>query len=649
MGHKQIRLGQLIAPFGPGAIYTDRRGTPHVVCGLDAWHRKYSDATGLQDCDDLKEFLIFEPRLASLLGVEVFRSPADFRAVRKGQTPAPNSGLYTPAHRFPRWYRHSRSGKLSRFNLSTRKLPPEKEGRWLPVRFVAACEAGHLCEFPWKEWLECSCPGDGDLYLTDRGGSELSSIKIECRSCPPGSTGTKGRNLAGTMRIPEPGGEPSDFAKDGIGCPGDRPWLGEGANEACTSNLVGALLNQLNLYYPRVQSAILLPDVSITDATVLQLRQKLEEDPSIGTLKMLWQFNDKSFDMVLPAAMVSLSKAGVEGTPDQVKAALESLFEGAAVVQGSGAGLSAPESRMAAFRRSEYDSLRATLDDPIAFPDLRVVEKPVASDLTSWISKVNLVERLRETRVFFGFDRLRTQGDQLQDMPDRAIKQLFARPPKLESRWLPAVKVYGEGLYVELQHERIVRWQEANESRLRKRLSPQFIDRLYENRQTIPPLTAVDWVWASRYLLVHTLAHIVLNQLVFECGYSSASLRERLFVSADPGAPMAGFLIYTAAGDADGTLGGLVRLGYPDRFSPMFRRALSRAAWCSADPVCSEDLGGTGSQLANMAACHACVLLPETSCETINNGLDRAMVVGTPDERTLGAMWSLVASGAEKE
>jgi hypothetical protein len=148
--------------------------------------------------------------------------------------------------------------------------------------------------------------------------------------------------------------------------------------------------------------------------------------------------------------------------------------------------------------------------------------------------------------------------------------------------------------------------------------------------------------WASRYLLVHTLAHVLINQIVFECGYSTASLRERLYVSSDPEAPMAGLLIYTSAGDSEGTLGGLVRLGRTDRLGQVFARAMSRASWCSADPVCSENLGGQGSQLANLAACHACVLLPETACETINHALDRAMILGTPENRESGAFsWLL--------
>lgn len=165
-------------------------------------------------------------------------------------------------------------------------------------------------------------------------------------------------------------------------------------------------------------------------------------------------------------------------------------------------------------------------------------------------------------------------------------------------------------------------------------MSDQFVTRLAEVFQTLPPLGAANRIWASWYLLIHTLAHILINQLVFECGYSTASLRERLYISADAAAPMAGFLIYTARWRFRRNIGraGATWVG-PERLGDVVRRALSRASWCSADPVCSENLGGQGSRLANLVACHACTLLPETSCETVNQGLDRGMVVGTPANR----------------
>ena len=295
------------------------------------------------------------------------------------------------------------------------------------------------------------------------------------------------------------------------------------------------------------------------------------------------------------------------------------------------------------FGRAEFNVIRSEVNDSTRIPNLRVIPSQVPPDLVPWLSRVNLVERLRETRVLYGFDRLEPDPQPLAGMPEAAMTQLFRTPPNQPTdRWLPAIEVFGEGIYIELSEERIDQWQNNNTDWLADRLDDDFVTRLGGVFQTLPPLGAANRSWASRYLLVHSLAHVLINQFVFECGYSTASLRERLYVSADANAPMAGILIYTAAGDSEGTLGGLVRLGRGERLGPVVRRALSRASWCSADPVCSENLGGQGSRQANLAACHACVLLPETSCETINQGLDRAMIVGTPDAREPGWMAELL-------
>lgn len=643
MGHKQIRIGQLVTTFGPGSIYTDRRGIPHVVCGLDHWFKSYDPTTGLVPCQAPDEFLRFEPRLAALLRVDLFRIPPDFRASRRGTTPPPNAWLYTPALRFPRWYRNSRTRRMRRLNLSTIRIEPDPEGgRWLPVRFVAVCAGGHLCEFPWKQWIECTCSGDGDLYLLDSGGSELTSIRVECRSCPEGSKGRRGRHLGGTtMRPNEEQGEESAFQGVGIECPGERPWLGEDANEPCSHPLVGALINQTNLYFPRTISAILLPDLQADDV-VTQTRSDLEQDAGIcGIARTLWNMNMRPDAVVL--AQASLAKRKIVREPGQVEKALASLFEPGGSVVTNAAQPANPESELLSFRRAEFNIIRNEVNDPQLIPSLRVVPSTVPEDLVRWLSRVNLVERLRETRVFYGFDRLEQNSQPLAGMPDSAMTQLFRNPPtQSQDRWLPAVEVFGEGIYLELNDNCITQWQSDNAAWLKTRLDDAFIMRLGGIFHTLPPAGQADRAWASRYLLVHSLAHILINQLVFECGYSTASLRERLYVSNDPQAPMASILIYTAAGDSEGTLGGLVRLGRPERLGPIVRRALSRASWCSADPVCSENLGGQGSRLANLAACHACVLLPETSCETINQGLDRAMIVGTPDDREKGLMAELI-------
>jgi hypothetical protein len=156
-----------------------------------------------------------------------------------------------------------------------------------------------------------------------------------------------------------------------------------------------------------------------------------------------------------------------------------------------------------------------------------------------------------------------------------------------------------------------------------------------EREQEVRPVTA-------KFVLLHTLAHLLIGQLTYECGYGSSSLRERIYCDLyDGDEPMSGFLIYTAAGDSEGTMGGLVRQGMPGRLERTVAAALRRADWCSYDPVCMES-AGQGPDSCNLAACHGCAVLPETSCEEGNRLLDRGIVVGTPDSRGIGLFGDLV-------
>jgi hypothetical protein len=639
MGNKQIRTGQLIAPFGPGSLYTDSSGTPQVLCGLDHWFKKWDQTNGLVDCEDRTEFERSDQRLSALLHVDRFCTPPDFRIS------PPNAFLNIPTQRFPCWYRHTKTGKLRRFNLETNRIDrPQGGGRWQPVRFVAICASGHLCEFPWKEWIGCQCTTQEGLRLTDRGGSELSSIRVACETCPSGSSGHRGKSLAGTTTKPtsgeQPPGDQSKFQQAGISCTGDRPWLGQGANDKqCTSPLIGALINQTNLYFPRTIAAIGVPDLRPQSESVARLRGELDADPMIAIARSVWNIGLDKHSTAAVIMEETLRKRDILFAEGDVEETLSVLFDPAATaIPGGAIPPTEPESDVLMFRRAEFNIIRNLVNDPDHIKDLRVIPTTVAPSLSGWFNKVNLVERLRETKVFYGFDRLEQPNqNSLVGMPETAMQQLFRTPPvQPHDRWLPAVETYGEGIYLEVNEQSLSRWQHEQADWLAHRLDDSMVLRLQGQYKTLPPLGPADRSWASRYLLVHSLAHVLINQLVYECGYGTASLRERLYISSDPGAPMAGILIYTAAGDSEGTLGGLVRLGRPDRLGPVLRRALSRASWCSADPVCSEPRGGQGSQLANLAACHACVLLPETSCETINQGLDRAMIVGVPSDRHRG-------------
>jgi hypothetical protein len=279
-----------------------------------------------------------------------------------------------------------------------------------------------------------------------------------------------------------------------------------------------------------------------------------------------------------------------------------------------------------AFRRAEYRALRIERDEEqllIRAPKMHHYENALASAF----ERVMLVHKLRETRALTGFTRVfPAAGTSLQE------KMRLLRREQPQQPWLPAYIVYGEGLFFEFNEKRVREWESRPQVIERVRgLDAHYIIAQRNRRMPVEPVV-------PRFVLLHTFAHLVINRLTFECGYSSAALRERLFVSANPKAPMAGILIYTAAGDAEGTMGGLVRMGQPTYLEPMMRRALEAASWCSADPVCMEmgRRGGQGPDSCNLAACHGCGLIPETACEHFNRFLDRGCVVGDLEDPQLG-------------
>jgi hypothetical protein len=283
------------------------------------------------------------------------------------------------------------------------------------------------------------------------------------------------------------------------------------------------------------------------------------------------------------------------------------------------------------FRRQEYEALREGRGDETTA--LQVEIRPAShygDELGRVFERIGLVRKLRETRVLSGFSRL-------LPVEDPANADLLPVAESNAISWLPATVVYGEGLFLELSAGRLSAWAAA----------PGVAERIadlsahYNRRRLERGLS--ERVIAPKYVLLHTFAHLLITQLAFDCGYGSASLRERIYCDIeDPERPMQGILIYTASGDSEGTLGGLVRQGEPDRLPAIIFRALSRAQWCSSDPVCIES-AGQGSDNANLAACHGCVLVPETSCEQGNRLLDRGIIIGTPSRPSAGYFSSINA------
>jgi len=119
--------------------------------------------------------------------------------------------------------------------------------------------------------------------------------------------------------------------------------------------------------------------------------------------------------------------------------------------------------------------------------------------------------------------------------------------------------------------------------------------------------------------------------VALDCGYSAASIRERIY-SADGSAgeePMAVSCLYTAAPDAEGTLGGLVSLAEPN-VSAAFSTRRCAARRCAVPIQCARTTFRANTiPAATGPLAHACLFLPETSCECGNRYLDRSVLEAT--------------------
>jgi hypothetical protein len=230
--------------------------------------------------------------------------------------------------------------------------------------------------------------------------------------------------------------------------------------------------------------------------------------------------------------------------------------------------------------------------------------------LTDHVVSVGQVRRVREVRALQGFRRHSGDADLISaDLgPDRKRMPAY-----------PAIELFGEGIFLRFDEDRLAAWESLPEVKARA-------DILINRRAAIQWASRLD-VPEPRYIALHTLAHLLIRRLAFASGYSSASLQERIYANSGRPDRTAGILIYVAAGDAQGTLGGLVRLGNPDKVMSLILAALGDADVCSNDPVCIES-DRQGSAFLNLSACHGCSLVSETSCETGNRLLDRQLVLG---------------------
>ena len=597
MAQNQLRQSSLILGTGPGALTVLQDGSTVIIPGIDAWYvtRKFPMAPKIPD--DVK---IHDALLEKNLGVQYFVVPP-----AKGISEDSDSD-YLHASLFPSWLVCYSCNALIKVNEPNRikcsrcsKLGKVSK-KMVQTNFVIACEDGHLDEFPWNEWVHRGvrniCPNP-ELIFKANGVVQLSSQQIICTCC------NKRRDLAGTSTSSEDGStELSKMLEPGsvFICNGSKPWLRQ-THTQCNKNVRMVLRSSNNIYFANTVSSILVPSHLGRHSEALE---RIESSNQKGKY-LAWLLRN-SYDYKKVAMAIKVNETDhYEGiTEEDLASALSELYS-----QDNHQPNENLENVDAFDRTPEWIALSNLREDKGM-----VVRKVSDFDGTPFgIDLIHAVPSLKKTTALKGFTRLKPR-----DISPAHGRQLMRREPfGAAANWLPAIQQSGEGIFITLSNDKVQEWIDFPEVQDR---ANTILNNLKKNDREIPGVEV-----SAKFILLHSLAHILIQELVIECGYTSASLAERIYADRE----QCGILIYTASASSDGTMGGLVEMSHPDQLLNALMNGLERARWCSNDPVCME-LGniGQGNSGSNLAACHSCCLLPETACEHFNQGLDRAMLIG---------------------
>lgn len=590
---RTIPRSQAIYPYGPGAIL-DWGQECFVVLDTrrDAWRRAPK---------------ITLARLQHRLGAaDGFRLPP---VVREGR-----HALALDVQRFPSWLFCPRCRRMWRWGRAQEVAGNGKAPKCgtrgcgqstilVPVRYVAVCENGHIADVDWHRWAHADQPRTAgpcdptraELFFDARAdkGATLDALSIRCGACGSKRTLKDILNLNALSRI-------------GQRCRGRQPWQSRQDEVPCDQKLRVLQRSQTAVHYADIVSAL--------DLTIAQADDGSEMDDAMQrVIEALLITNETEAEPYIDAFVRKVSSVlGQPITKDDVRQWIKSHF-GSSGAQSSSVIDTFDRTSEMDLLLEEWPAL-TTPTDPSASRAPLVVkrdESPSGLSPLSGIKAVYLIERLREVRALRGFRRVRPDAELVR--PDLGIAP--TQP------WLPATEVFGEGVFLEFSMNAINAWEAVQADQLRRRLR-RIAERLASAEGPVRRFAHLSAV-APRFIMVHTFSHLLMRQLCYECGYGGASVRERLYVFED----RAGVLIYTADGDSEGSLGGLVRQGRNDRLGRTIASALERATWCSNDPICRE-VPEHGFEKLDLAACHACALVSETSCTHLNALLDRQLVTG---------------------
>jgi hypothetical protein len=583
----KVRQSQALTTYGPGAM-VDLLHDAVLVGGLDFW-----GAEGLHSFD--------EPRLRERLQARFpdLRDEKPFVAPPGGDERKPTRACGVQVLEFPAWFVCQKAScrRLVKCGAGCethkgRYVHDECGEHLVPVRFVMACVHGHIEEFPWSDFVHDTPEKKGchshDLKLHEGPTGDFSELSVVCLGC-----NAKVPLIAAT----------GEGAKR-FTCHGHQPWLNQ--EDACDKPLRLLVRTASNSYFAEVVSSLDIPEPPSAAAAVHE---------HWGTLSIA-----TASSLPVLRTIPHIGPALRNFSDSQVLEAVRDKAEGRT-------GTAEPP-RTAEFKRLVSSQPEMAGDFPMGrvrfFARTDVPRRPHPAG----VSRVVLAHSLREVRVQTGFTRFEARTPDLQgEYPEESLD---VRPAPLAAKvqWLPGIEIRGEGFLVQLDEGRLRAWEERKEVRARVALLAEghkaWADGLLRMKRKAPPF------YGARFYMLHSLAHLLVQAVALECGYSASAIRERIYCAdREASTPMAAILFSTGTTGSEGTLGGLLSQGREVRAH--LARAFDQGSLCSNDPVCAAHDPGRDptERYLEGAACHGCLFIAEPSCEHFNRFLDRALVVPT--------------------
>lgn len=600
-----VRQGQVIFPWGVGAIIPLPFDKSGIVAGLEQWDNKDP------------AFAITDERLVQLLGIKELRMPPYYEETDDNGTDKKT----IPMTLFPNWYYCPKCHRVYfkkqsgiDFNLVCNN--PDKgckDERLIPERFIVICEHGHVDNLPIFEMLHPNNSMSFDKWL--EGGAVYQAHKIERKTVNAAALNSTVYTCScgAKVSLQEILAKGALNKKFGIRCKGARPWFGDRKvsyePNGCGEEYRVVQKGGTNVWFAKIVSSIYIPSVKNNTASAKMIALVAKWTPSIKAFGA--EGNPEALKMFIKNVICVQEKVDFD---EFYKAYQEQAAATPKVVSPS------ESSNDIAYRYEEFCALIQDYGNDR--DSLYVSVKPISEydqsfSLGQKLKSISLVHKMKETRALVGFSRVNSPDSiSIQD-----AKKMMSLNPNIG--WLPATQTNGEGIFIRFDDEKIKEWSEnplvkGRIQKIKDNLSKSKIE--YLKKAGAP---------SASFVMIHTFTHLLINELAKSCGYGSSSIRERIYVSDDPDYLMHAVLLYTSASGSEGSLGGLVRMGKVGYLEKAIARALQEATWCSSDPICIES-NGQGPDELNLAACHNCALLPETCCENGNRYLDRALLIGNP-------------------